>query len=100
MTVAMPENHVEICTHTDLFSWTKLSDINVSKCVRCFYIYIYCYVAITVMFSETTYNVNEGDGSAQIKLVLSGPSSTTTTVQVFNTDGSAMGEYCSILINY
>ena len=53
-----------------------------------------------MMFSETTYGVNEGDGSAEIELVLSGPSSTATTIQVFNTDGSAIGEYCSILINY
>ena len=52
------------------------------------------------MFSETTYSVNEGDGSAQIELELSGTSSTDTTVEVFNTDGSATGEYCSILINY
>ena len=52
------------------------------------------------MFSETTYSVNEGDGSVEIGLVLSGKSSTATTVQVFNTDGSATGEYCSILINY
>ena len=52
------------------------------------------------MFSETTYSVNEGDGSAQIGLVLSSSSSTATTVEVFNTDGSATGEYCSILINY
>ena len=58
------------------------------------------FTAITVMFSETTYSVNEGDGSAQIELELSGPSSTATTVQVTNTDGSATGEYCSILINY
>ena len=46
------------------------------------------------------YSVNEGDGSAPIGLVLSGPSSTPITVEVFNTDGSATGEYCSILINY
>ena len=52
------------------------------------------------MFTETTYSVNEGDGSAQIGLVLSNPSSTATTVQVFSTDGTATGEYCSILINY
>ena len=52
------------------------------------------------MFSETMYSVNEGDGSAVIGLVLSDPSSTATTVEVFNTDGSATGEYCSILINY
>ena len=52
------------------------------------------------MFSQTTYSVNEGDGSAQIGLVLSDPSSTDTVVEVFTTDGSATGEYCSILINY
>ena len=52
------------------------------------------------MFSETMYSVNEGDGSAVIGLVLSGPSSTNTTVEVFNTNGTAFGKYCSILINY
>ena len=52
------------------------------------------------MFSQTTYSFNEGDGLAQIGLVLSDPSSTPTTVQVFNTGGSATGKYCSILINY
>ena len=52
------------------------------------------------MFSETTYSVNERDGSARIGLVISNPPSTATTVQVTNTDGSATGEYCSILINY
>ena len=57
-------------------------------------------MSITVMFSETLYSVNEGGGSAQTGIVLSNSSSTTITVQVFNTDGSATGEYCSILINY
>ena len=57
-------------------------------------------MSITVMFSETLYSVNEGGGSAQIGIVLSNPSSTTITVQVFNTDGTATGEYCSILITY
>ena len=52
------------------------------------------------MFSETMYSINENGGSAEIRLTLSGPSSTPTTVQVFTTDGSATGEYCSILINY
>ena len=61
---------------------------------------IYYFTAITVMFSETTYSVNEGDGSVEIGLVFSNPSSTATTVQVTNTDGSATGKYCSILINY
>ena len=46
------------------------------------------------------YTINEGAGSAQIGLFLSNPSSTVITIQVTNTDGSATGEYCSILINY
>ena len=61
---------------------------------------IYYFKATTMMFSQTMYSVNEGDGSVEIGLVLSGPSSTATTVRVFNTDGTATGEYCSILINY
>ena len=57
-------------------------------------------LAITVMFNEITYSVNEGAGPAQPVLVLSNPSSMEFTIQVTNTDGSATGEYCSILINY
>ena len=58
------------------------------------------FLAITVMFSETTYSVNENAGPAQPVLVLSNPSSTQFTVEVINTDITATGEYCSILINY
>ena len=57
-------------------------------------------LAITVSFEQSMYSVNEKAESAQPVLVLSNPSSTDITVQVFNTDGSATGEYCSILINY
>ena len=57
-------------------------------------------LAITVMFSETMYSVIEGAGPAQPELVLSNPSATSFDVSVTNTDGSAIGEYCSILINY
>ncbi|XP_065884189.1 uncharacterized protein [Dysidea avara] len=46
---------------------------------------------VTVNFSRTTYNVDEDDGPAQPVLVLSNPSSTDITVQVFTTDGSATG---------
>ena len=56
--------------------------------------------AITVMFNQSMYSVNEDAGPAQPLLVISNPSSTDITVQVTNTDGSATGEYCSILINY
>ena len=51
-------------------------------------------------FNQTTYSVDEDDGSAQPTLVLSNPSSTGITVQVTSGGGSANGEYCSILINY
>ena len=47
------------------------------------------------MFSQTMYSVNEDAGPAHPVLVLSGPSSTATIVQVTNTDQSATGEYCS-----
>ena len=43
-------------------------------------------------FSQSTYSVDEDDGPAQPVLVLSNPSSSTITVQVTNTDGSATGE--------
>ena len=63
-------------------------------------LFIFYFTAITVMFSQTMYSVNEGDGSVEIGLVLRGQSSTATTVEVFNTDGTALGEYYGILINY
>ena len=52
------------------------------------------------MFSQSLYTVTEDDGPAQPQLVLSNVSSSYVTVEVFNTDGSATGEYCSILSNY
>ena len=66
---------------------------------ECLPIIIIHYTAITVMFSQTVYSVNENAGPAQPELVLSNPSSCDITIEVFNTDGSATGEYCSILIN-
>ena len=60
-----------------------------------------CFVLdIMVSFSQSTYSVSEDGGLFQIGLVLSNPSSGHITVQVNNTDGSATGEYCNILINY
>ena len=46
------------------------------------------------------YSVIEGTGPAQPVLVLNNPSSIESTVEVFHTNGTALGEYCSILINY
>ena len=57
-------------------------------------------IDFTIRFDQSPYSVSEDDGSAQVGLVLSVPLSTIITVQVLNTDGTATGEYCSILINY
>ena len=57
-------------------------------------------VDIMVSFIQSTYSISEDAGPAQPVLVLSNPSSTDITVQVTNTDGTATGECCSILINY
>ena len=61
---------------------------------------VYHLLATIVMFSEIIYSVNEDNGSAHLVLVLSNSSSNDITVEVLNIDGSAFGEYCSILINY
>ena len=50
------------------------------------------------MFGQSAYSVNENDEPAQAVLALSNPSSTAFTVQVTNTDGSATGKCCSVLI--
>ena len=47
----------------------------------------------TVMFEDPVYRVDENDGPAQPVLILSNPANNTFTVQVFDTDGSATGEY-------
>ena len=57
-------------------------------------------LVVTVMFSQSLYTVTEDAGSAQLQLVLSNILSIVITVEVFNTDGSASGVYCSILSNY
>ena len=57
-------------------------------------------LATTVMFTEAMYSVDEDDMSVTIGVELSNPSSTDTVVEVYHTDRTATGEYCSILINY
>ena len=57
-------------------------------------------LAITVMFTEAMYSADEDGGSVAIGVELSNPSSTDTVVEVYHTDRTATGEYCSILINY
>ena len=55
-------------------------------------------IVITVMFDQSMYSVNEDAGPVQPVLVTNNPFPTDITVQVINTDGSATGEYCSIIM--
>ena len=57
-------------------------------------------IAVTIMFDQTFHHVHEDAELVQTVLILSNPSSFSFAVQVTNTDGSAIGEYCSIMINY
>ena len=56
-------------------------------------------IGISVFFSEQMYFVDEDAGPIDPVLVLSNPTSTDVTVEVFNTDGSATGEQlCTMII--
>ena len=54
-------------------------------------------LATTVKFNQSIYNINENSGPVQPVLVLSNPSSTNVTVEVFNTNITALGK-CSYII--
>ena len=54
-------------------------------------------LAITVNFTHFTSSINENGGPLQPSLVLSNPSATDIIIEVFNTDGSATGEYCIVM---
>ena len=59
----------------------------------------YAYVHLidpTVSFEQQSYAVNENNGKVEPVLVLSNPSSSVITVQVFSTDGSATGKQLTI----
>ena len=49
-------------------------------------------VAITLEFSQPTYKVNENDGTIQLMLILSNPSSFEIIADVFSVSDSATGE--------
>jgi len=49
------------------------------------------FLVATMMFQRSTYQVIEGDGSAQPVLTLSNPSSTDIAVQILSKDKSATG---------
>ena len=54
---------------------------------------IFYFIATTVFFTHSLYSTDEGDVIVNPVLVLSNPSVTDITVQMFNTDGSATGKY-------
>ena len=56
---------------------------------------IFILLAIAIQFEQSTYTVDEDDGPAQPVLVLSNPSSTDITVQVFSQDNTAIGKNCT-----
>ena len=47
-------------------------------------------------FKQITYNTDEADENVEPVLVLSNPSSSVITVQVYSTDGSAIGKQLTI----
>ena len=58
---------------------------------------VFCYLlAATVSFEQLTYIGDEDDENVEPVLVLSNPSSSVITVQVFNTDGPATGKQLTI----
>ena len=52
------------------------------------------YIDISVNFSQSTYSIEEDDGPVQLMLLLSNPSPTDITVEVYSIDinGSASGK--------
>ena len=57
----------------------------------------YVHVVTTVKFSQSVYNVNEDSGLVQLMLVLSNPVSFGFTVEVFNTNVTAIGKDFGVL---
>ena len=57
------------------------------------------FVAVAVFFNQSTYSVDEDEISAKLGLVLSNPSLTDITVQIFNTDVLTTGKYIAIKLH-
>ena len=51
------------------------------------------YLVISVNFSQSTYMVDENNGIVQFTALLSNPSSSDITIEVYSIDGTATGEY-------
>ena len=46
-----------------------------------------------ITFSQSAYSIDESSGTAQVTVVLSNPLSTDLTVEVINSDVTALGEH-------
>ena len=53
---------------------------------------MYIYIVATVFFSRLSYNVKESDGSVELRLILSNPSSTNITVMINEAGKTATGK--------
>ena len=62
------------------------------------FIQIFPILAVVLRFTQTTYNIGEGDALVQPMLTLSRPLSTDLTLQVLNSDLSATGKYRMVQI--
>ena len=67
--------------------------------VQVFKKYFTLYIVATLDFDQSVYSVDENNGVVQVTVVLSNPSSSDITVQVFTTDGSATGNLTLILFD-
>ena len=88
----------EVCINLPNFPTKVLLSI-LFTCTSCFKLNNFHHVDATIFFNESTYSVNEYDGSAQFVLVLSNPVSTAFTV-VVETDSAAtaIGDWANICI--
>ena len=51
------------------------------------------YIAATISFNQSQYSIVEENGSLELSLLLSNPSSYAITIQVESISGSATGKY-------
>ena len=61
------------------------------------YFTVFLYLDTTVEFSNSIYSVDEDSGSARLLLLLSNPPSTNITIEVFNTNITALGKLSNII---
>ena len=63
------------------------------------YVYILFHlIDISISFNQSTYNINEDIGTVKLVLVLSNPSSTNTSVEIIESQGTATSKHILILL--